>query len=270
MKELKAIIFDMDGTLADTEEIHRQAFNLAFEELGYPLNWSRSEYKKLLSISGGKERIRHCLEIRRMAGDTETELNRATDVIHRRKSDLYRQKLVAGKVELRPGIRRLVNECRQAGLQLAIATSSSRKNVNTLLHDTFGANGNELFPVIVTCDLVADKKPSPAVYHYALSELGLKQEHCIAIEDTKNGNLAALAAGIKTVITTHPLTVDDDFAGASLVLNHLGEPDNPFRLTAGNSYNCHYVDIALLKSIHSSLAPVEQDLSGPVKVALNR
>lgn len=251
MSELKAIIFDMDGTLADTEELHRRAFNLAFKECACPLNWSRREYKQLLSISGGKERIFHCL---RRAGVAEDELQQVTDTVHERKSALYRQILVADNIELRPGIRRLVEECRQAGVKLAIATSSSMENVNTLLQSTFGTGGSELFASVVTSDLVADNKPSPAMYRYALSDLGLEADDCIAVEDTRNGNLAALAAGIKTVITTHPLTVDNDFTGASLVVNHLGEPGKPFRLIAGTAYDSHYVDLDLLRTLLSSTA----------------
>ena len=265
MIELKAIIFDMDGTLADTEELHRQAFNLAFEEYGCPLNWSRREYKQLLSISGGKERIYHCL---RRPGMADDELHRTTNTIHQRKSVLYRQILVESNIKLRPGIRRLTKECRRADLKLAIATSSSAENVITLLHNAFGRNDEELFATVVTCDLVADKKPSPAVYQYTLEKLGINAENCIAIEDTSNGNLAALAAGIKTIITTHPLTIDNNFAGASLVINHLGEPGNPFWVMAGKSFGLNYVDLALLKMLHSSPSGVGQYPGGPAKASL--
>ena len=251
MSDLNAIIFDMDGTLADTEELHRRAFNLAFKEYGCPLNWSRLEYKQLLSISGGRERIYHCLQ---QAGFDSAELPQTVDLVHQKKSALYRQILVSDIIELRPGIRRLVRECHAAGIKLAIATSSSTDNVNTLLRRTFGSAGAELFPVVVSSDLVTEKKPSPAVYIHALSALGLQAEHCIALEDTSNGNLAALAAGIPVVITTHPLTVDNDFTGASLVLNHLGEPDKPFKVQSGSAYGRDFVDLDLLRTIHSDAA----------------
>lgn len=267
MSELKAIIFDMDGTLADTEELHRRAFNLAFRECACPLNWPRREYQQLLAISGGRERIFHCL---RRAGVAAAEAQRTTGQVHRRKSILYRQILIDGHIELRPGIRRLVEECRQAGMKLAIATSSSAENVDTLLRSTFGAAAGELFASVATCDEVTEKKPSPAVYRYTLAKLGLNAADCIVMEDTENGNTAALAAGMKTVITTHPLTVDNDFTGASLVINHLGEPGEPFSLVAGTAYGKRYVDLALLKLLHSSPSGAGQVPLDLVKVASNR
>ncbi len=255
MHGLKAVLFDMDGTIADNEDIHRQAFNIAFEAFGYPLNWSREAYQSLLGISGGKERIRHCLKMHPLIEGSHEALCQITDAIHLKKSAVYRQRLLADKITLRPGVRRLITELRNAGLRLAIATSSSRENVDTLLHHAFGPAGIDLFTTIVTSDSVEDKKPSPAVYYSALSELDVAPESCIAIEDTENGNLAALAAGINTIITTHPLTRDHDFTGAALVLDQLGEPDSPFEVLAGNHHHHHYVDLKLLRTIHGIAGP---------------
>jgi len=239
---LRAIIFDMDGTLADTEEIHRQAFNHAFTEFGYDWQWSRRDYIKLLDISGGRERIRSFLEAKLAPEARGSAAQRARDM-HRRKSEIYRE-LLAGHIRLRPGVERLIREARGKHITLAVATSSSRKNLETLLHNTLGEEALTWFRAIVSSDSVGDKKPSPAVYQYTLSELGIEPQHCIAIEDTHNGNMAA-----KTIITTHYFTIDDNFNGASLVVNQLGEPGRPFTVTTGDAYGAEYVDVDLLQKI---------------------
>ena len=247
MDTLQAIIFDMDGTLADTEEIHRQAFNQAFTEFGYDWQWSRLDYIALLNISGGRERLRSFLKLNLPHEQRKSAARLARDM-HRRKSEIYREKL-SGHIELRPGVERLIREARQEQIALAIATSSSRKNLETLLHKTLGDDALSWFTAIVSSDVVDEKKPSPAVYQYALARLGINPDRCIAIEDTYNGNCAALAAGVKTVITTHYFTTDDEFEGASLVVDQLGEPEQPFTVTTGDAYGAGYVDVGLLRKI---------------------
>ena len=272
MRKLKAIIFDVDGTLAATEETHRQAFNEAFREFDIPFQWSVSEYIDLLNISGGKERIYQFLKSQTFDIPGKENLRDYTRKVHQRKSEIYREKLIAGHIGLRNGVERLIKEARQKGIIMAIATCTSTENVEVLLKNALGGTALSYFDTLVSCDLVADKKPSPAVYQYALANLGLKPENCVVIEDTSNGNLAALAAGMKSVITTHPLTVDEDFTGASLVIDQLGEPDEHLTVFSGNALGASYVDIDLLEKIILSDHPAQGkvDLGQPnLAVAVN-
>ena len=249
MRTLKAIILDMDGTIADTEDIHRQAFNTAFDELKVSFHWRQKEYKQLLAISGGRERLRQYLLMHMTSsGRTESLLDLA-DRLHDRKSEIYRQMLIDGHVGLRPGIRRLIHEAKAEGITLAIATSSSAKNVETLLKVALDEDALSLFSTIVTCDTVIEKKPAAAVYLFVLNKLELDPRHCIALEDTRNGNLAAMGAGLKTVITTHLFTTDNDFTGAALVVDQLGEPDRPAGVISGSLFGQSYVDVNLLEQL---------------------
>lgn len=247
MSDLKAIVFDMDGTLADTEEIHRQAFNLAFTEFHCDWQWSREEYRVLLSVSGGRERIRQYLA-QRGHGDA-SRLPELAASMHARKSVIYRELLSGTGIRLRPGVERLLREAVARRVHLGVATSSSRRNLDTLLRSTLGEDSIRMFGAVITCDVVEDKKPSPAVYRRAVSDLGVSAAGCVAIEDTRNGNLAALAAGLMTVITTHAFTLDNDFSGAALVVDQLGEPAQPMRVLAGDPAATRYVDVPLLENI---------------------
>ena len=249
--KLKGIIFDVDGTIADTEEIHRQAFNQTFEEFDINWFWSVEDYREILFISGGKERFKKFLnEDKELKSKIENPAEFIIE-LHKRKSQLYRKILEEDNIELRPGVIRLINEAQEKGLKLGVATSSSMANLTTLFYTAMDLEPSDLFNSIVTSDTVQDKKPSPAAYECVLAGLGLNAEDCIAIEDTQNGNLAALAAGMKTIITTHAYTIDNDFAGASIVANNLGEPEKAFTLSQGNNYNHSYVDVELLEKIVS-------------------
>lgn len=250
--KLKGIILDVDGTIADTEEIHRQAFNQTFDEFNLNWHWSKSEYHNLLFISGGKERFRKCLNEDKELKNKVKNPGLFIQELHKRKSEHYRSMLASDGIQLRPGIIRLINEAQDKGIQLGIATSSSLANLTTLLNTTLNIDPNELFSSIVTSDTVLDKKPSPVVYQCAIAGLGLTPDTCVAIEDTRNGNLSALNTGLHTIITTHAYTIDNDFTGASLVVNHLGEPNNAFTQTQGYDCDKSYVDIELLNNIISS------------------
>ena len=234
MRGLTTVIFDMDGTLADTEEVHRQAFNLAFDDFDLSWHWSRKEYAELLVISGGRERMRQyaldCTDFK-----MPPDLDDYVAGIHKLKTSHYARMLVEGHVKLRPGVRRVLEECRDADLRLAIATSSQLSNVSTLLDNNLPSDWSSWFEVIASCDQVETKKPSPAVYQYVLEKMEVSAKNCLALEDTRNGFLSGQAAGIKTLITTHYFTRNNDFEGAPLVIDSLGEPDTPFQTSGGDA-----------------------------------
>ncbi len=247
--ELRGIIFDVDGTLADTEELHRLAFNKAFSDFDLDWHWSEQQYYDILSISGGKERFKYCL-------DNDLELkDQIKDVpgfiidLHRCKSEHYQNLLRSDELQLRSGVERLISEAIDEDISLGIATSSSTDNFNTLVEQTLSVDPNEIFKTIVTCDVVSDKKPCPVVYQCAMSGLGLTPEVCVAIEDTSNGNEAAINAGITSIITTHAYTKDNDFNGASLVIDKLGETNEPFTSSQGETYGKQMVDVELIQKI---------------------
>lgn len=256
----KAIIFDVDGTLADNErDGHRVAFNRAFAEAGLDWVWSEHRYRELLLVGGGKERIRHYIETTQPhfpsgvvpEGDNLVEFIRD---LHSSKVKFYWQLIQKKAIPLRPGVMRLLQDCRQAGVRLAIATTSALPSALALI-ETMAPEAVSWFEVIAAGDMVAAKKPAPDIYEYALQQLQLAAQDCIAVEDSKPGTQAAIAAGLTTIVTVNGYTKQEDFTGAALVLSHLGEPEQSFQLLGGEARSraaqSNYVDLALL----SLLAP---------------
>lgn len=233
---LEVLIFDVDGTLADTErDGHRAAFNQAFRSAGLDWHWGVDQYGDLLSVAGGKERIRHYCE--HFLSDTAERARWTPENIrelHGWKTRNYLELLARGVVPLRPGVLRLIEEARARGVRLAIATTSTPVNVTALLASSLFPEAVSWFDVMVAGDDVTAKKPAPDVYLMALDELGLRPEACLAIEDSEKGLRSATSAGIKTVVTVNEYTRGQDFGPAEMVIDHLGEPDRPFRLLASN------------------------------------
>lgn len=218
---LKALIFDVDGTLAETEELHRVAFNQAFADNDLPWHWDRCQYRELLKVSGGKERIRHFIETEQLPEKGRDDLDEFIAQLHRHKTSVYTQLVILGRAELRPGVKPLIEAARTKGVRLAIATTTSLPNVDALLNASFEDESDGLFEVICAGDSVPSKKPAPDIYLDALRLLDLPADMCLAIEDSRNGLLSAHQAGIPTVVTPGIYTDDQDFSEAQLVIPDL-------------------------------------------------
>lgn len=252
MNQLKAIIFDVDGTLAETErDGHRVAFNLAFKEAGLGWFWDEQLYGKLLAVTGGKERIRYYLSDFNTGFDYTGDIEQLIRDLHAFKTKHYVELLASKAIGLRPGVERLFNEIRDAGLRMAIATTTTPENVTALISSTLGDEALTWFDCIAAGDIVPAKKPAPDIFDYCLQQLGLSAEECLALEDSGNGIKASLGANIPTVITINGYTKDDDFTGAIAVVDHLGDAESACQTLAGQQIVGEIVSLQDLKRLHA-------------------
>ena len=252
MSKLEALIFDVDGTLADTErDGHRVAFNQAFDEAGLGWDWTVALYGELLQVTGGKERIRLYVEKFLEDFELDEDILEFAARLHKRKTHFYLELLQSGAIPLRPGVERLINEAREAGLRLAISTTTTPANVTYLLSATLGKESIDWFEVIAAGDIVPAKKPAPDIYTWAMEQMNISPDACLAFEDSLNGVKSSLAADLKTLITVNGYTKDDDFSGAVLVLDQYGEPNAPFTVLEGDAGDFSHVNIAMLKELHA-------------------
>ncbi|MBD2038221.1 HAD family hydrolase [Leptolyngbya sp. FACHB-321] len=257
MSKLQALIFDVDGTLADTErDGHRVAFNRAFAEAGLDWEWSVERYGELLAVTGGKERIQQYLTTDHPDFEPPGDRREWIAGLHKAKTAHYTQLIEENVVPLRPGVKRLLQDAREAGLRLAIATTTTPANVTALLQTALGADSLDWFEVIAAGDIVPAKKPAPDIYDYALKALQLEPHVCLAFEDSHAGLQSSRQADLATVITVNDYTQKQDFTGASLVVDHLGEPNLPFEVLAGETGGSTFFDIKLAQYLqdlrHSS------------------
>lgn len=248
MSELSCLLWDVDGTLADTErDGHRVAFNMAFEEAGLERRWDVPSYGILLSVTGGKERIQFDIE----RGDMPAMPYEQIAALHARKTELYQQLIAEGRIPLRPGVRRLLEEAHAAGILLGVATTTTPAALDALIEHSLGAEWFDRFAVLAAGDIVPAKKPAPDIYEYAMEELGVDPSQTLALEDSGNGWKAARAAGLKCVVTVNDYTRDQDFSGADLVVSEFGEPDGQAVDVLANphQFQMPYVSLQHLKDI---------------------
>jgi HAD superfamily hydrolase (TIGR01509 family) len=217
---LEALIFDLDGTMADTEEAHRQAFNAAFITLELWWDWGPLRYSELLEISSGIERLHHYVERLEALPEEKARLHAIVPAIHATKSEIYRELVRGGQPPLRPGIERLIAEARDEGVQVAVVSTSTSANALEVLGHHFRQGGIEL---LVCADEVARRKPAPDIYQRALSLLRKPPSACVAFEDSANGLRAARAAGLATIVTPSRWTMAQDFAGADALIPDLND-----------------------------------------------
>ena len=222
---LKALIFDCDGVLVDTErDGHRVAFNRAFAAKNLSVEWSVDQYHELLQVAGGKERMRHFFN--QQGWPAVQDKDAFIRELHQLKTDFFMKIIETGELSLRPGVARLVDEAINANLVLAICSTSNERAVTLIAERLLGPSRRGHFSAILAGDVVSRKKPDPEIYNLALKTLDLSAQDCLVIEDSRVGLLAAKAAGIKCLVTTNYYTEKEDTSEADMVVPELGDTVN--------------------------------------------
>jgi HAD superfamily hydrolase (TIGR01509 family) len=223
MGQIQAVFFDQDGVIIDTErDGHRVSFNMTFKEFGFTDEWSVEYYHELLQVAGGKERMKHHAQTKGFSKPIPAEeLDELVKAMHKRKTALFVELIETGQLPLRPGIHRLMKEAMEAGLKIAVCTTSNEKAAKAVTEKVLS---DIKFDLVLAGDVVANKKPDPEIYNLALSKLGLKPEEVFVVEDSKNGVKAAKAAGLYCVVTTNSYTEKEDVGAGDIIVTCLGDP----------------------------------------------
>ncbi len=225
---IKAIIFDVDGTLAETEEVHRQAFNETFAENGLDWHWDIPMYAELLKTTGGKERMA-AYQNAHLPAEQHLEEGRIAE-LHKLKTARYGELVASGTLSLRKGIRELIEDARENGVRVAVATTTNRPNVDRLSEACFHRPAGEVFEVIAAGDEVRAKKPAPDVFELALRRLDLPPHECVGLEDSRNGLLSCTGAGVPCIVSPGHYTLGSDFSEAHAVIECFSQIDSISKL----------------------------------------
>lgn len=256
----KALIFDCDGVLADTErDGHLVAFNQMWREKGVDWQWSVNQYIDKLKIGGGKERmlsLAQDADFRQVydVPDSEDEWVKTVAEWHKRKSEIYKELIAAGALPGRPGVKRLAQEALAQGWTLAVCSTSALPSVKAVLHHVMGDDLAAEFAGVFAGDMVKAKKPAPDVYNLATERLNLDPGNCVVVEDSRNGLLAAVAAGMTCVVTFNQITEDEDFSEAAIVLSSLGDPEGEQTMVVQNRTSANPTPFFSVHDLESVLA----------------
>ncbi|MGG7568292.1 HAD family hydrolase [Rhodovulum sp. DZ06] len=245
---LRAIIFNVNGTLADTEPLHLRAFNRAFRDAGFDWVWDDATYARLLSVEGGLPRIRAWVEEHHPRDLAALENAGTLEALHAAKSDLYLRKLEANGVPMRPGVMRLIRDAASEGVKLGVVTTSSRENFEALILNSMGFEALDWFGAVITGDDVSALKPDPEGYVKACAALGVDPADAVAIEDGPRGVTAAAAAGMRVIACPGRASPMAPVPGAAMTLTDLGEPGAPFDVIAGDPGHWSYVSCESLRA----------------------
>lgn len=258
---MKALIFDCDGVLADTErDGHLVAFNQMWRENGVNWQWSLEQYAEKVKIGGGKERMfslgkdddfRAVYDV----PDSDEVWWETVAGWHKRKSEIYKDLIASGALPGRPGVKRLAENAKDNGWTLVVCSTSALSSVKAVLEHVMGEETAAKFDGVFAGDMVKAKKPAPDIYNLAVENLNLDPAECVVVEDSRNGLLAAVAAGMHTIVTFNQLTEKEDFSEADIVVSNLGDPDGEKTIVVQNrtqAYPSVYITVSDLDAVLTS------------------
>ena len=249
---LSAVIFDVDGTISETEELHRKSFNESFKEFNLDWFWDEAIYKELINIGSGVERIEYYIKRAWPEMMEYKNLTKYINSIHKVKNEIFEDYIVESEIKPRPGVIRLINELKENKIRIAIVSSTSESNLLKLFKEGLNIDPLTTFDLIAHGDCTKNKRPSPEIYEWILEKLRLPPQSCIAIEDSLRGLESAKNAELNILATPSIFTKEEDFSNAKLVISNLGEPDAPFETIKGNDFGSSFVNIDLLTKLLNS------------------
>ncbi len=246
---LSAVLFDVDGTIAETEELHRKSFNESFKEFNLDWFWDEAIYKELINVGSGIERIEYYIKRAWPEMMEYKNLTKYINSIHKVKNEIFEDYILESEIKPRPGVTRLIKELRENSVRMAIVSSTSEKNLLKLFKEGLNIDPINTFDLIAHGDCTKNKRPSPEIYEWILEKLRLPPQSCIAIEDSLRGLESAKNAELNVLVTPSIFTNEEDFSNAKLVISNLGEPEVPFETIKGNNFGIDFVNIDLLAKL---------------------